>query len=134
MATIILLNHISITMRDQNTNMMSGYRFSITWSPINHYLFKKMSQFQDGQHHFTKSRSINKQDLDISGVVFDGMAVVNEQVVFKDAIKNSKDLADHVMCAVQRKSYSYTGAYVVFDDSSLKETTRKCPGEKSLPN
>ena len=58
------------------------------------------------------------------------MAVVNEQVVFKDAITNCKDLADHIVCAVQRKSYSYTGAYVVSDnysvESSLKETTRKC--------
>ena len=75
-------------------------------------------------------KSINKHDLEISGVLFDGMAVVNEQVIFKDAIKNCKDLADHVVCAVQRKSYSYTGAYAVFDDysveSSLKETTRKC--------
>ena len=67
------------------------------------------------------------------------MAVVNEQVVFKDAIKNCKGLAAHVMCAVHRKSYSYTGAYVVFDDysveSSLKETTRKCrTGGKSLTN
>ena len=53
------------------------------------------------------------------------MAVVNEQVVFKDAFKNCKDLADHVACAVQRKSYSYTGAYVVFDYYSV-ETTRKC--------
>ena len=65
----------------------------------------------------------------ISGVVFDGMAVVNKQVVFKDAIKNYKNLADHVVRAVQTKSYSYSGAYVVFDDysveSSLKETTRK---------
>ena len=56
------------------------------------------------------------------------MAVVNEQVLFKDAFKNCKDLADHVVCAGQRKSYNYTGAYVVFDDysvmSSLKETTR----------
>ena len=81
--------------------------------------------------------SINKQDLEISGVVFDGMAVFNEQVVFKDATKNCKDLADHVVCAVQRKSYSYTGAYVVCDDysveSSLKETTRKCrTGGKSV--
>ena len=50
---------------------------------------------------------------------------VNEQVVFKDAIKNCKDLVDHVVCAVQRKSYSYTGAYVVFDYYSVK-TTRKC--------
>ena len=60
----------------------------------------------------------------ISGVVFDGMAVVNEQVV-----RNCKNLADHVVLAVQNKSYSYSGAYVVFDDysveSSLKETTRK---------
>ena len=67
------------------------------------------------------------------------MAVVTEQVVFKDAIKNCKDLADHVVCAVQRKSYSYTGVHVVFDDysveSSLKETKRKCRiGGKSLPN
>ena len=66
------------------------------------------------------------------------MVVVNEQVVFKDAIKNCKDLADHIVCDVQRKSYSYTGAYIVFDDysveSSLKETTRKCTGGKSLPN
>ena len=58
------------------------------------------------------------------------MAVVNKQVVFKDAIKNCKDLADHVVCAVQRTSYSYTGVYVVFDDYSvesyLKETTRTC--------
>ena len=58
------------------------------------------------------------------------MAVVNEQVLFKYVIKNSKDLADHVVCAVQRKSYNYTGVHVVFDDysveSSLKETTRKC--------
>ena len=48
----------------------------------------------------------------------------------QDVIKNCKDLADHVVCALQRKSYSYTGAYVVSDDysveSSLKETTRKC--------
>ena len=42
MAAIILLNHISITMCDQNTNMMSGYRFSITKSPIKHYLFKNV--------------------------------------------------------------------------------------------
>ena len=66
-------------------------------------------------------------------LVFDGMAVVNEQVVFKDAIKNCKDLADHVVCTVQRKSHGHTGAYVVFDDyiveSSLKETTRKCRTE-----
>ena len=47
------------------------------------------------------------------------MAVVNEQVVFKDAIKNCKDLAHHVVCAVRRKSYNYTGAYVVFDDYSV---------------
>ena len=47
------------------------------------------------------------------------MAVDNEQVVFKDAIKNCKDLADHIVCAVQRKSY------VVFDYYSV-ETTRKC--------
>ena len=47
----------------------------------------------------------------------------------QDAIKNCKDLADHVVCvcALQRKSYSYTGAYVVSDDysveSSLKDHT-----------
>ena len=67
------------------------------------------------------------------------MAVVNEQVVFKDPIKNCTDLADHVLCAVQRQSYSYTEVYEVFDDysveSSLTKTTRKChTGVKSLPN
>ena len=45
--------------------------------------------------------------------------------MFKDAITNCKDLADHIVCAVQRKSYSYTGAYVVCDDYSV-DTTRKC--------
>ena len=66
--------------------------------------------------------------MEISGVVFDGVAVVNEQVVFKDATINCKDLADHVVRAVQRNSYSYTGAYVVSDDysvgSSLKDKKR----------
>ena len=61
-------------------------------------------------------------------LVFYGMALVNEQVVFKDAIKNCKDLASHVVQAVEQKSHHYTGAYVVFDDynvqSSLKHRTR----------
>ena len=36
--------------------------------------------------------------------MFDGIAVVNEQVVFKGAIKNCKDLADHVVCVLYKES------------------------------
>ena len=57
--------------------------------------------------------------------------------MFKDAIKNCKDLASHVVQAVERKSHHYTGAYVVFDDynvqSSLKHRTRNLrTGGKSV--
>jgi hypothetical protein len=62
-------------------------------------------------------------------IIFDGMAVVQEQVVFKDAIKNCEDLANHVVHAINRKSHGYASTYVVFDNysvvSSLKDSTRK---------
>ena len=57
------------------------------------------------------------------------MAIVNEQVVFKDVIKNCNDLSEHLVRAVDRKAYGYTSAYIIFDHyslkSSLKDTTRK---------
>ena len=59
---------------------------------------------------------------------FDGMAVVNDQAVFKGVISNCEELAVHFVNALVRKSSGYKHSYVIFDNygvvSSLKENTR----------
>ena len=57
------------------------------------------------------------------------MAVVNEQAAFKANINNCKDLANHLVRAIDSKSCGYVCSYVVCDKynvkSSLKDSTRK---------
>ena len=59
---------------------------------------------------------------------FGGMAVVNEQAVFKGLIRNCEALAEHFVNAIVRKAYGYKHSDVIFDNydvvSSLKENTR----------
>ena len=47
---------------------------------------------------------------------FDGMAVVNEQAVFKGVVCNCEELAVHFVNTIVRKSSGYKHSYVIFDN------------------
>ena len=46
-------------------------------------------------------------------LLLDAMAVVNEQAAFKGNINNCKDLANHLVHAIDSKSRGYVCSYVV---------------------
>ena len=80
---------------------------------------------------------IIQESLDQTCLLFDGMAVVNEQAFYKDSINNCSDLADYFVDAIDKKSHSYAFSYVLFDNytvkSSMKDDTRQQrTGGKSL--
>ena len=80
---------------------------------------------------------IIQESLDQTCLLFDGMAVVNEQAFYKDSINNCSDLADYFVDAIDKKSHSYAFSYVLFDKytvkSSMKDDTRQQrTGGKSL--
>ena len=79
------------------------------------------------RHQVNQASSISS--LHETCVLYDGMAIVQEQAVFKANIKTCKDLATHVVDAINITSHSYASTYVVFDNysvpSSLKASTRK---------
>ena len=79
------------------------------------------------RHQVNQASSISS--LHETCVLYDGMAIVQEQAVFKANIKTCKDLATHGVDAINIKSHSYASTYVVFDNysvpSSLKASTRK---------
>ena len=54
----------------------------------------------------------------------DSMAVVNQQTVFKDAVKNRNDFASYFVQAIDRKGLTYESVCVVFDDYSVKNSLK----------
>ena len=76
----------------------------------------------------TGEELINQRSL--ASIIIDGMAVVQEMVVYKSQIKTCKDLLDCFVRSINSKSVGYIDAYVVFDNysinSSLKDRTREC--------
>ena len=76
----------------------------------------------------TGEELINQRSL--ASIIIDGMAVVQEMVVYKSQIKTCKDLLDCFVRSIDSKSVGYIDAYVVFDNysinSSLKDRTREC--------
>lgn len=64
-----------------------------------------------------------------TSIIIDGMALVQEMVVYKSQIKTCKDLLDCFVRSVDSKSVGYVDAYVVFDNysinNSLKDRTRQ---------
>ena len=62
-------------------------------------------------HHLENSveneQCIFQESLDQTCLLFDKMAVVNEQAFYKDSINNCSDLADYFVDAIDKKSHSY---------------------------
>ena len=65
----------------------------------------------------------------LTSIIIDGMAVVQEMVVYKSQIKTCRDLLDCFVRSIDSKSVGYIDAYVVFDNysinNSLKDRTRE---------
>ena len=55
-------------------------------------------------------------------MLFDGMAVVNEQAFYKDSINNCSDLADSFANASVKKLHSYAISYVLFNKYTVKSS------------
>ena len=64
----------------------------------------------------------------LTSIIIDGMAVVQEMVVYKSQIKTCKDRLDCSVRSIDSKSVGYIDAYVAFDNysinNSLKDRTR----------
>ena len=64
-----------------------------------------------------------------TSIIIDGMALVQEMVVYKSQIKTCKDLLDCFVRSVDGKSVGYVDTYILFDNysinNSLKDRTRQ---------
>ena len=59
-----------------------------------------------------------------TSIIIDAMVVVQEQVVFKEQINYCDDLGNRFVTALQHKINGYKIGYVVFDDFSVKTSSK----------